>query len=94
MDIKQDLKRATVLRLQWLSNYFTNIKELRKCMKNGLSCLDMDQRLHAMSGTPAKGSPSLLAEGRVLNHTEKNYFSEPEKNGCHKSTFQNSVKQV
>lgn len=54
----------------------------------------MDQRLHAMSGTPAKGSPSLLAEGRVLNHTEKNYFSEPEKNGCHKPTFQNSVKQV
>lgn len=50
-------------------------------MKNGLSCLDMDQRLHAMSGTPAKGSPSLLAEGRVLNHTEKNYFSEPEKMG-------------
>lgn len=41
-------------------------------MKNGLSCLDMDHRLHAATETPAKDSPSpLLAERKVLNHTEK-----------------------
>lgn len=70
--------------LQWLLGSFTNIKELRKCTKNGLGCLDMEQR-HAVSGTPEKGSPfPLLAEGKVLNHTDF-FFSEPEKNGCHYS---------
>lgn len=44
----------------------------------------MEQR-HAVSGTPEKGSPfPLLAEGKVLNHTDF-FFSEPEKNGCHYS---------
>lgn len=80
--------------LQWFLSSFTNIKELRKCTKNGLGRLDMEQRLHVVSGIPAKDSPSpLLAEGKVLNHIDLFFvFSEPEKMGV--STLENSVKQV
>lgn len=53
----------------------------------------MEQR-HAVSGTPEKGSPfPLLAEGKVLNHTDFFFFFLSQKK-MGVTTLENSVKQV